>query len=91
MAIKTTKFGGSSMADAAQFAKVRAIIESDGARQFAVPSAPGKRFPGDDKVTDLLYLCHAQHAEGVSFYDTFDTIAERYVEIERALGLSTHI
>ena len=91
MAIKTTKFGGSSMADAAQFAKVRAIIEADGARQFAVPSAPGKRFPGDDKVTDLLYLCHAQHAEGVSFYDTFDTIAERYVEIERALGLSTHI
>lgn len=91
MAIKMTKFGGSSMADATQFAKVRAIIEADKARQFAVPSAPGKRFPGDDKITDLLYLCHAQQAEGVPFYDTFDTIAERYVEIERALGLSTHI
>lgn len=91
MAIKMTKFGGSSMADATQFAKVRAIIEADKARQFAVPSAPGKRFPGDDKITDLLYLCHAQQAEGIPFYDTFDTIAERYVEIERALGLSTHI
>ena len=91
MAIKMTKFGGSSMADAAQFRKVKAIVEADPARQFVVPSAPGKRFPGDDKVTDLLYLCYAQQAEGVPFDDTFDRIAARYLEIERALGLSTNI
>ncbi len=91
MAIKMTKFGGSSMADAAQFRKVKAIILADPARQFVVPSAPGKRFPGDDKVTDLLYLCYAQQAEGVSFDDTFDAITARYVEIERELGLSTDI
>ena len=54
MAIKMTKFGGSSMADAGQFRKVKQIVLSDPARQFVVPSAPGKRFPGDDKVTDLL-------------------------------------
>ena len=91
MAIKMTKFGGSSMADAAQFRKVKAIILADPARQFVVPSAPGKRFPGDDKVTDLLYLCYAQQAEGVPFDDTFDAITARYVEIERELGLSTDI
>ena len=77
MAIKMTKFGGSSMADAAQFRKVKAIIEADPARQFVVPSAPGKRFPGDDKVTDLLYLCYAQRAAGVSFDTTFDSLPPR--------------
>lgn len=46
MAIKMTKFGGSSMADAGQFRKVKQIVLSDPARQFVVPSAPGKRFPG---------------------------------------------
>ena len=49
------KFGGSSLADATQFRKVRAIVESDGERKFIVPSAPGKRGAGDDKITDLLY------------------------------------
>ena len=56
MALKMTKFGGSSVADANQFRKVKAIVEADPSRQFVVPSAPGKRFPGDDKITDLLYL-----------------------------------
>ena len=49
------KFGGSSLSDAGQFAKVRQIIEMDARRCYVVPSAPGKRFDGDEKVTDLLY------------------------------------
>ena len=54
-----TKFGGSSMADAGQYRKIRDIILSNPARQVVVVSAAGKRFKNDHKLTDLLYLCHA--------------------------------
>ena len=55
--IKITKFGGSSVASAEQFKKVKAIIEADPGRRFVVSSAAGKRFKGNNKITDLLYLC----------------------------------
>ena len=55
-----TKFGGSSLADAAQFTKVRDILMLESARIYVVPSAPGKRFKEDEKVTDLLYRCHRE-------------------------------
>ena len=51
--IIVAKFGGSSLADASQFRKVKEIVESDPARRYVVPSAPGKRDSKDDKVTDL--------------------------------------
>ena len=54
-----TKFGGSSLADSIHFKKVKNIIENDSNRKFVIPSAPGKRFSKDFKVTDLLYLCNA--------------------------------
>lgn len=60
-----SKFGGSSLADAAQFQKVKEIINSDPARRYVVPSAPGRRDEEDEKVTDLLYLCYAQAQESV--------------------------
>jgi aspartate kinase len=56
--IKVTKFGGSSLASASQFKKVADIILADEARRYVVPSAPGKRFPEDVKVTDMLYACY---------------------------------
>ena len=56
-----------------------------------VPSAPGKRFPGDEKITDLLYLCYAKNSNGLSFDDTYEQITERYVGIEKELGLKTNI
>ena len=55
---KIVKFGGSSLADATQFKKVAKIIQSDESRRFVVPSAPGKRFSEDIKVTDLLYQAY---------------------------------
>ena len=55
-----TKFGGSSLADAGQFQKVKSILLLDPNRQYVVPSAPGRRFKEDDKVTDLLYRCCRQ-------------------------------
>ncbi|MCL2694723.1 MAG: aspartate kinase [Clostridiales bacterium] len=86
--LRMTKFGGSSLADANQFHKVKAILEADKSRQFVVPSAPGKRFSADEKITDLLYLCQSKRQAGEDFGPTFDLIRERYLEIESDLGLS---
>ena len=64
---KVVKFGGSSLANADQFKKVGAIITADDTRQYVVPSAPGKRFPKDTKVTDMLYACYESAANGEDF------------------------
>ena len=64
---KVVKFGGSSLANADQFKKVGAIITADDTRRYVVPSAPGKRFPKDTKVTDMLYACYESAANGEDF------------------------
>ncbi len=86
-----TKFGGSSLADEEQFRKVRGILELEPTRRYLVPSAPGKRFSEDDKVTDLLYRCHALASDGQSIDEVFDRIRERYLSIARALKLKVDI
>ena len=91
MAVKTVKFGGTSLCNAENFTKVKNNILADKARKYVVPSAPGKRFPGDEKITDLLYLCYAKNSNGMSFDDTYEQITERYVGIEKELGLKTNI
>ena len=78
--VKIVKFGGSSLADAHQFKKVGDIIKSDPDRRFVVPSAPGKRFKDDIKVTDLLYKAYNAESEQ-EFECTFDTIKDRYQSI----------
>lgn len=85
---KVVKFGGSSLADAKQFKKVKDIVFADEARRFVVPSAPGKRFSGDTKVTDLLLLSHRQAVSGEDFSSTLTLIKERYQSIIDELGLS---
>ena len=85
--IKTAKFGGSSLSDAGQFQKVAAIVRGDPARRFVVVSAPGKRFSGDDKITDLLYRCAALAGRREDFSAPFGQIRDRYLSIERDLGL----
>ena len=87
MDIKVVKFGGSSLADAKQFEKVAAIIKADPARRYVVPSAPGKRFSGDDKVTDLLYQCYDHASKGENIDAEFQKIVDRYNDIIRDLGL----
>ena len=81
------KFGGSSLANAEQFRKVGDIIRSEEGRRYVVPSAPGKRFSGDTKVTDLLYACYDRAAQGKEFGGIFQEIKERYYEIIRGLDL----
>ncbi len=85
--IKVVKFGGSSLATAEQFEKVGEIIRSDPDRRYVVPSAPGKRFDGDMKVTDLLYACYDLAEEGKSFERPFSVIRERFAGIAAGLGL----
>ena len=89
--LKVLKFGGSSMADAVQFAKVKAIVESDPMRCCVVVSAAGKRYKDDHKITDLLYLCHAHLKYGVSCDGIFDMIRQRYIDIRNDLGLKTDL
>ncbi len=84
---KVVKFGGSSLADANQFIKVANIIRSDPSRRYVVPSAPGKRFPKDTKVTDMLYACYDVAARGGDFSAMFEAIVARYMEIVRGLNL----
>ncbi len=87
MGNKAVKFGGSSLADANQFKKVASIIKSDPKRKYVVPSAPGKRFPDDIKVTDMLYKCCELAGSGVDFSDDFQLIKDRYNGIIADLGI----
>lgn len=84
---KVVKFGGSSLASAEQFKKVGDIIRADEGRRYVVPSAPGKRFNEDIKVTDMLYQCYALAEEGKKFDDALKAIKGRYNEIIAGLGL----
>ena len=85
---KVVKFGGSSLASAEQILKAVAIIRREESRRFVVPSAPGKRFAGDTKVTDLLIKVYNESAAGLPFEETFREIGERYLGIIRGLGLN---
>lgn len=89
--MKVLKFGGSSLSDSGQFAKVRKIVESDPSREVVVVSAPGRRNSGDSKITDLLYLCHAHLKYDVAYDAILDMIKARYVEIRDACGLKIDI
>ena len=91
MSIIVTKFGGSSLADASQFKKVKDIITSNPDRKYVVPSAPGKRNKKDTKVTDLLYLCHAHAEAGISLDDVFKYVEDRYQGIVDDLELNFNI
>lgn len=86
--LKVVKFGGSSLASAEQFKKVADIIKQEKERKFAIPSAPGKRFNTDIKVTDLLYKCADKAEHNEDFSEEFTEIKSRYNEIITGLGVS---
>ncbi len=89
---KVVKFGGSSLASAEQFKKAARIINKDEARRYVIPSAPGKRTPGDTKVTDMLYRCYNLATMDDEYEEEFEeqlsAIRARYDEIIAGLGLS---
>lgn len=91
MGLKVAKFGGSSVADGIQIAKIREIIEADPARKYIVVSAPGKRFDGDNKITDLLYLCKTHMEHNLPYEQVFQVIADRYLAVKLNLGVEVNI
>ena len=88
---KVVKFGGSSLADAAQFKKVADIIHADTDRHYVIPSAPGKRFDGDTKVTDMLYECFRMADAGEDFESQLLKIRERYEQIRSELNIEADL
>ncbi len=85
--LKVVKFGGSSLADAAQFRKAAEIVKSDPARRYVVASAPGKRDSHDEKVTDLLLQCYHLAKDKEDITEIFERICCRYRDIILGLGL----
>ena len=85
---KVVKFGGSSLASAEQFEKVGKIIRADESRRYVVPSAPGKRFSEDTKVTDLLYACYEAADDEGKFQKILEEIKARYQQIIDGLQIS---
>lgn len=89
--VVVAKFGGSSLSDADQFRKVKSIILSDNKRKYIIPSAPGKRFDNEFKITDLLYLCYGHVEQGISFDDVFNIISKRYLDLVKELNVSLDV
>lgn len=91
MGIKVAKFGGTSVSDAIQMAKVKKIVEADPDRRYVVVSAPGKRFNEDNKITDLLYLCMAHIDHNVPYDQVFQVVCDRFSAIELSLGVNVNL
>ena len=91
MGIKVAKFGGSSVADAIQLAKMKEIILSDKDRRYIIVSAPGKRYEQDNKVTDLLYLCKTHIEHNLPYEQVFQVICDRYIAMEINLGIEINL
>ncbi|AME08971.1 MULTISPECIES: aspartate kinase [Gemella] len=89
--VKVAKFGGSSVASAEQFKKVKNIVELDPARKLVVVSAIGKADNKDNKITDLLYLCYAHIKYNISTDTIFSMIENKYLTIADELGLTFDI
>ena len=88
MGIKVAKFGGSSVADGIQLNKTKEIIEADADRKYIVVSAPGKRYDGDSKITDILYLCKTHIEHNLPYDQLFQVVADRYMAVEFNLGVN---
>lgn len=91
MGLKVAKFGGSSLADGIQLTKTKNIITADSQRKYIVVSAPGKRYEGDVKVTDLLYLCKAHIENNLPYEQVFQVICDRYMAMAINLGVNTDL
>lgn len=83
------KFGGSSLADGTNIMRVCEILNANPARKYVVVSAPGKRYSGDIKVTDLLYACYREAQEGGDCSQTFAKIRKRFTSIVEELGMDS--
>ena len=91
MGIKVAKFGGSSVADGIQLTKTKQIIGADPDRRYIVVSAPGKRFEGDNKITDLLYLCKTHMEHNLPYDQVFQVVTDRFMAVQLNLGVDVDL
>ena len=91
MGIKVAKFGGSSVADGIQLTKTKEIIREDPDRKYIVVSAPGKRYEGDNKITDILYLCKTHIEHNLPYDQLFQVVVDRYMAVEINLGVKVYL
>lgn len=91
MGIKVAKFGGSSVADGIQLMKTKQIIAADPDRKYIIVSAPGKRFDGDNKITDLLYLCKTHMEHNLPYEQVFQVITDRFMAVQLNLGVDVDL
>ena len=91
MGIKGATFGGSSVADGIQLTKTKEIIREDPDRKYIVVSAPGKRYEGDNKITDILYLCKTHIEHNLPYDQLFQVVVDRYMAVEINLGVKVDL
>ena len=93
MNCKVCKFGGTSMADGNVILRAAEIVQAESERRYVVVSAPGKRFSGDIKVTDLLYaLYDAYEAKDMAQFEAlYAKISVRFLNIEREIGKELNV
>lgn len=91
MGVKVAKFGGSSVADGIQLKKTKTIIEADPDRKYIVVSAPGKRFEGDNKITDLLYLCQTHMEQNLEYDQVFQVVTDRFAAVKMNLSIEVDL
>ncbi|MDD5824229.1 MAG: aspartate kinase [Firmicutes bacterium] len=91
MGLKVCKFGGSSVADGIQLAKIKEIVNADPERRYVVVSAPGKRFQGDSKITDLLFLCKTQKDHNIPYEQLFQAVCDRFSAIKYSLNIEADL
>lgn len=91
MGLIVSKFGGSSVADGIQLAKLKKIVEHKSDRRYVIVSAPGKRFEQDNKVTDLLYLCKAHIDHNVDYRQIFQVVCDRFTALKMNLNIDVDL
>lgn len=91
MEVTVAKFGGSSVADGIQLAKLKSIIDEDEKRKIVVVSAPGKRFDQDSKVTDLLYLCKTHIDHNIDYRQIFQVVKDRFIALRMSLNIDVDL
>ena len=91
MGIKVAKFGGSSVADGIQLKKLKDIIQADPDRKYVIVSAPGKRYSGDSKITDLLYMCQTQRQHNIPYDQLCQVITDRYSAVKYNLNIDVDL
>ncbi|WP_334329934.1 aspartate kinase [Companilactobacillus sp. HBUAS59699] len=89
--MKVVKFGGSSVADAEQFSKVKAIINDDSDRKVVVVSAAGKSRNEKIKITDLLIELDKLRISGSDYSNILNKIMQRFLRIKSELGINFDI